>query len=75
MLMQSVIQQNKFPQSWSFPDQDFESWAVWQNENLSVAAKPGTSQQGVTLKSCSNNIKADLAPLINIPSMIEFNHC
>ena len=47
-----------------FPAQNFKSWAVWQNENHSVAAKPQTSQQGATLKSCSNNIKADMAPLL-----------
>ena len=45
------------------PSQNFKSWAVWQNENHSVAAKPRTSQQGATLKSCSHNIKADMAPL------------
>ena len=42
----------------------FKSLAVWQNENHSVAAEPWISQQGVTLKSCSNNIKADMAPLL-----------
>ena len=47
-----------------FPTQDFKSWAVWQNEIQSVAAKLRTSQQGATLKSCSNNIKADMAPLL-----------
>ena len=48
----------------SFPAQNFKPWAVWQNENHSVAAEPRTSQQGLTLKSCSNNIKADVAPLL-----------
>ena len=47
-----------------FPAQNFKLWAVWQNENHSVAAEPRTSQQGATLKSCSNNIKADMAPLL-----------
>ena len=46
------------------PAQNFKSWAVWQNENHSVAAEPQTSQQGATLKSCSHNIKADMAPLL-----------
>ena len=57
-----------FSLSWSpsnfFPAQNFKSWAVWQNENYSVAAEPQTSQQGATLKSCSHNIKADKAPLL-----------
>ena len=47
-----------------FPTQNFESWAVLQIENCSVAVEPQTSQQGATLKSCSNNIKADMAPLL-----------
>ena len=47
-----------------FPAKNLKSWAVWQNENHSVAAKPQTSQQGATLKSCSNNIEADMAPLL-----------
>ena len=42
-----------------FPTQNFELWAVWKNENHSVAAKPQTSQQGATLKSCIHNIRAD----------------
>ena len=45
-----------------FSAQNFKSWAVWQNENHSAAAEPRTSQQGATLKSCTNNIKADMAP-------------
>ena len=49
-----------------FPTQNFELWSVWQNENYNVAAEPQTSQQGATLKSCSNNIKADMAPLLLI---------
>ena len=39
-------------------------WSVWQNENYNVPAEPQTSQQGATLKSCSNNIKADMTPLL-----------
>ena len=27
-----------------FSDQNLKSWAVWQNENQSIAAKPQTSQ-------------------------------
>ena len=57
-----------FSLSWSpsnfFPAQNSKSLAVWQNENHSVAGKPQTSQQGATLKSCSHNIKADMAPLL-----------
>ena len=37
---------------------------VWQKENHSIAAKSQTSQQGATLKICSNNIKADMTPLL-----------
>ena len=51
-----------FSLSWSpsifFPAQNFESWAVWQNENHSVVTEPQTSQQGATLKS------ADIDPLL-----------
>ena len=47
----------------SFPAQNFKSWAVWQNENHSVMAKPQTSQQRATFR-CSNNIKVDVTPLL-----------
>ena len=47
-----------------FLAQNFKSWAVWQNENQSAVAESRTSQQGATFKSCSNDIKADMAPLL-----------
>jgi len=49
--------------NWFFPAQNFKSLAVSKNENHSIAAEPWTIQQGATLKSCSNNIKAIMAPL------------
>ena len=48
----------------SFPAKIFKSWAIWQNEKDSVLAESQTSQQGETLKSCSHNINADMAPLL-----------
>ena len=48
----------------SFPAKIFKSLAIWQNEKDSVLAESRTSQQGATLKSCSHNIKADMAPLL-----------
>ena len=48
------------------PAKLYKSWAVWQNENHNGAAKPQTSQQGATLKSCSNNIAADKRPPVKV---------
>ena len=44
------------------PAKFFESWALWQNEKDSAPAEFRTSPQGVTLKSCSNNINAIKRP-------------
>ena len=43
----------------NFSRSNFEFWDLWQNDNHSVTAKPQTSQQGATLKSCIHNIRAD----------------
>ena len=48
----------------SFPTKIFKSWAVWQIEKYSIPAESQTSLQGATLKSCSHNINADMAPLL-----------
>ena len=48
------------------PARVFKSWAVWQNEKDSIPAKPQTSLQGATLKSCTNNINADKRPPVEV---------
>ena len=46
------------------PEKIFKSWAGCKNEKDSVVAESQTSQQGATLKSCSHNTNADMAPLL-----------